>query len=411
MKISEVKMCFVRPRRGFAGIVVLMAGVLALQGAAAQAEAARGACERIDCGGEYKGHLQGVATDGAFIYWSFTDELVKTDLSGAVLRSVAVPRHHGDLCVRDGTVYVAVNRGTFNSENRAVSEVSAYSAADLGFRRTWKLPMCGHGAGGMTWAGDRFFVVGGLPATHECNYVYEFTPDFRLVKRHELATGFTLMGIQTAAFEDGRFLFGIYGCPGDPSGLLDCPRDLSSCVRRLGPGDVGIVKLDGAYWTGRTRRVTRGDFDGCLVRTPGYPVSQTPYEPKRTGKGAVKVFFEGCGDAGWTDSGYALGECGYRPLCNAEPSNGVYFAVSELDKPGVVLRAVGIGGDRSYSAPDLVRGVRYVAETGKAFALHVTGTPEGVKSDAKLTAALDAVRSEAERLGVRYVSTATKNRP
>ena len=132
---------------------------------------------------------------------------------------------------------------------------------------------------------------------------------------------------------------------------------------------------------------------------------------KRTGKGAVKVFFEGCGDAGWTDSGYALGECGYRPLCNAEPSNGVYFAVSELDKPGVVLRAVGIGGDRSYSAPDLVRGVRCVAETGKAFALHVTGTPEGVKSDAKLTAALDAVRSEAERLGVRYVSTATKNRP
>ena len=403
MKISEVKMCFVRPRRGFAGIVVLMAGVLALQGAAAQAEAARGACERIDCGGEYKGHLQGVATDGAFLYWSFTDELVKTDLSGAVLCSVAVPRHHGDLCVRDGTVYVAVNRGTFNSEDRAVSEVSAYSAADLGFRRTWKLPMCGHGAGGMTWAGGRFFVVGGLPATHECNYVYEFTPDFRLVKRHELATGFTLMGIQTAAFEDGRFLFGIYGCKGDPGGVLECPRDLGSFVRRCGQGDVGIVKLDGDYWTGRTKSNANKHYIGYLVRERGYPASAKPYEPERTDKGAVKLFFEGEVPEGWRDSGYTLRPDGYHPLCCAEKEFGVYFPVAELENAATAVSAVGIGGDRAYSAPDLVRAVRRVAQTGEAFALHVVGTPREAKADPKLCEAVKAVRDEARRLGVKLI--------
>ena len=293
--------------------------------------------DKIVCAGSYGGHLQGVATDGESIFWSFTVKLVKTDLGGRVLTSIDVPGHHGDLCVKDGLVYVAVNLGRFNFEGEGISEVRAYAAKDLKPAGSWKLPMCGHGAGGMTVADGRFFVVGGLPATHECNYVYEFAPDFTFIERHELRTGFTLMGIQTAAFEDGRFLFGIYGCPGDPAGSFECPRDFSRFVRRLGPGDVGIVKLCGEYWTGKICWDAQGRNGGCLVRKPGYPGSEAVYEPRRTGKGAVRLFFDGDGTSGWRDSGYRLFADGYRPLCNADWSCGVFFPKAKLESGEMLL--------------------------------------------------------------------------
>jgi len=76
----------------------------------------------IICEGAYDGHLQGVDSDGTNIWWSFTTRLVRTDLKGHVLTSAQVPRHHGDLCVCDGRLYVAVNLGLFNQETGAVSE-------------------------------------------------------------------------------------------------------------------------------------------------------------------------------------------------------------------------------------------------------------------------------------------------
>ena len=62
----------------------------------------------ILCDGGYEGHLQGVATDGTCLYWSFTVDLVKTDLEGRLLTAIEVPNHHGDLCVKDGVLYVEV---------------------------------------------------------------------------------------------------------------------------------------------------------------------------------------------------------------------------------------------------------------------------------------------------------------
>ncbi len=68
----------------------------------------------VRCEGSYKQHLQGVCADKDSIYWCFTDELVKTDAGGKVLKQVAVRSHHGDLCHHDGKIYVAVNFGAFN---------------------------------------------------------------------------------------------------------------------------------------------------------------------------------------------------------------------------------------------------------------------------------------------------------
>ena len=95
--------------------------------------ATAGAADVIVCEGEYDGHLQGVATDGTSIYWSHTKTVVKTDLAGKVLCKVRAPRHQGDLCFHDGTVYVAVNLGKFNTHADGDSWVFAYDAETLEF--------------------------------------------------------------------------------------------------------------------------------------------------------------------------------------------------------------------------------------------------------------------------------------
>ena len=210
--------------------------------------------DKIVCEGVYDGHLQGTDAAGTNVWWSFTKTLVRTDLSGRKLAECRVASHHGDLCVKGDTVYVAVNLGRFNSESRGISCVIAYEALSLDPVKMWRLDQP-HGAGGMTWKDDRFYIVGGLPPTHERNYVYEYDADFHFLKRHELDTGFTWMGIQTAAFLDDEFLFGIYGDFANPKGLLRCPVDISSFRRYIGDGSVGFAQIGGRVYTATTPEV------------------------------------------------------------------------------------------------------------------------------------------------------------
>lgn len=211
----------------------------------------------VPCEGTYGGHLQGVASDGTNLWWSFTVEVVKTDANGARLATTGVvATHHGDLCLVGDTIYVAVNLGQFNTENKANSWVYAYRADTLAFIQKWAVPELVHGAGGMTWHDGRFYVVGGLPATgHDHNYIYEYTPDFTFVQRHDLP-GYTYKGIQTAHFWNGRFWFGIYGETGNPAGRLSCAADFTDLVRTTESGDVGIIDWDGALATGVTSTTT-----------------------------------------------------------------------------------------------------------------------------------------------------------
>ena len=45
----------------------------------------------------------------------------------------------------------------------------------------------------------------------EENYAYEYDLDFKFVKKHVIKSGYTRLGIQAAAFADGRWWFGCYG--------------------------------------------------------------------------------------------------------------------------------------------------------------------------------------------------------
>ena len=168
----------------------------------------------VSCEGTYKHHLQGVAFGGGAFYWSFTTSLVKTDLNGKVLKTLPVENHHGDLCYQDGKLFVAVNLGKFNDpKGNADSWVYVYDAHSLAREAKHAVPEAVHGAGGIDVKDGRFFVVGGLPPGIEENYVYEYDQDWRFRRRHVLASGYTLMGIQTATYAGDRWWFGCYGAP------------------------------------------------------------------------------------------------------------------------------------------------------------------------------------------------------
>ncbi|MGN0847404.1 MAG: hypothetical protein ACI4RA_08495 [Kiritimatiellia bacterium] len=225
--------------------------------------------DTIVCEGTYDGHLQGVATDGDFIYWPFTKTIVKTDLAGKVVATTRGPSHQGDCCLKDGLLYVAVNLGRFNTETGGVGEVRAYDTRDLSLKHTWKVPELVHGAGGMTWKDDRFYVVGGLPPTHTKNYVYEYAPDFKFLKRHDLETGYTYLGIQTATFARGRFIFGCYSTNEHPIRTLVCPADLKSFTTSKVATDVGVIELGGRLLCARTRSVGGNAWMAFLVPAKG----------------------------------------------------------------------------------------------------------------------------------------------
>ena len=169
----------------------------------------------LQCDGTYPHHLQGICTNERdAIYWSFTTTLVKTDQQGKILKKIPVANHHGDLCFHDGKIYVAVNLGKFNdAAGKADSWVYVYDAGDLSFLKKHETQQVFHGAGGIGVRDGQFFVVGGLPVGVNENYVYEYDQDFRFVKEHVIDSGYTLMGIQTAAFADGCWWFGCYGKP------------------------------------------------------------------------------------------------------------------------------------------------------------------------------------------------------
>jgi len=227
---------------------------------------------RVICEGTYTHHLQGVCTDEReAIFWCFTTKLVKTDTTGKVVRQIDVATHHGDLCFHNGTVYVAVNLGKFNDpQGNADSWIYAYDSDDLALVAKHKIPEVFHGAGGIAFHDDMFLVVGGLPTGVAENFVYEYNRDFQFVKKHVLASGHTLLGIQTAAFSEGSWWFGCYG---KPAILLKADPSLKKVQRFEFDCSLGIVPLGGGrFLVARGIFVKDKGYTGRLVIAEAEPV-------------------------------------------------------------------------------------------------------------------------------------------
>jgi len=191
-------------------VFLLTIGLTAIAAAAEPADLST----KVVCEGTYPHHLQGVCADEDSLFWSFTTTLVKTTMEGRVLAKVPVANHHGDLCHHAGRLFVAVNLGKFNDpDGNADSWVYTYEAGSLQPCGRYEIQDVIHGAGGIGYHDGRFYVVGGLPPGVPENHVYGYDEKFTLRGRHTVSSGHTLMGIQTAAFADGRWWFGCYGSP------------------------------------------------------------------------------------------------------------------------------------------------------------------------------------------------------
>lgn len=210
------------------------------------------AFQNATCEGAYRWHLQGICTDerGA-IYWSWTDALVKTDLHGRVLKHLPAVRHYGDLCFHEGKIFVAVNFGEFNKPaGHADSWVYVYDADNLAELARYPVREVVHGAGGIAYHDGKFIVVGGLPEGVDKNYLYEYDERFKFRKRRVLASGYTLMGIQTVTWANGSWWFGCYG---NPRTLLRADANFRLTGKWDFDASLGIVGLpDGRFLIGQS---------------------------------------------------------------------------------------------------------------------------------------------------------------
>ena len=231
----------------------------------------------IRCEGEYPYHLQGVATDGESIFWSFTTTLVKTDRQGRLLAKVEKRRqdgHMGDLCCRGGKVFVATGKSQKEGSKlvKLGYEVCEYDAGTLELLASHPTPEMVWGNNGIEFFDGSFWCVSGAPRHFPYNMVVRYTEDFRFVQTLMVESGWTNCGVQTICRHGDKMLFGCYGdrkdaeSPhGDCTFVVDCEKLAAAqwrspvpCERRVEKRtSEGMLVLDGTLMEAHGKRLSK----------------------------------------------------------------------------------------------------------------------------------------------------------
>ena len=168
-------------------------------------------------------HLQGFTTDGDYMYWSSTDCIVKTTMSGTMKAQIYIDvGHTGDIDYYDGKLYVTVlGKPKDNSVKKEWDSFSVhvYNPADLSLHKHITLERCEEmfetkedgfrGVDGITVGVDK---ETGLPALMVATLQYEdpiydkcvilqYDLDGKLQKKHYISTGNTCLGIQNLDYD------------------------------------------------------------------------------------------------------------------------------------------------------------------------------------------------------------------
>ena len=181
----------------------------------------------------YNFHLQGFTTDGEYMYWSSTDCIVKTTLSGTMISQIHIDvGHTGDIDYYDGRLYVTV-LGKQKEKNKEWSSFSVhvYEPCDLSLIEILTIDTCHdmydrkengfRGIDGITVGPDKHT---GKPALMIACLLREdpiydkciiLQCDFKgnIQKKHFINTGNTCLGIQNLDYDwvTGKYWFTTYG--------------------------------------------------------------------------------------------------------------------------------------------------------------------------------------------------------
>ena len=223
--------------------------------------------------GEYRGHLQDVWYDGSnTLYWAHTQDLLKTDLTGKILRRAKVTGHHAGIELKDGKLYIAVCKMQNMTGGKTTPEcrvtIGEYDAETLSLVEMHETDIPDR-SGSLAILADGTFVVGCLRPQDIAKTQVRFHHigrDYKLIKSYVHDNVPVKLGIEVIK-RKGDFLYlNMYGEPG----TVKLDRDFHEVWRGSLHGSMGLV-FDGNYnWIGHSARKDKSDpkspFASRLVR-------------------------------------------------------------------------------------------------------------------------------------------------
>ena len=209
-------------------------------------------------------HMQGFSKSENFMYWSFTDSIVKTTMNGTVKCQAEIHGGHlGDIDYYDGKIYGSYLKNSLPGhawEDWTGFKIYVFNADDLQVEKILNLDICDYyksitctpedtrgfqGIDGVAIAPDpvsgemSMFVACALYTGEKYanQIILQFTLDGEYITEHHIPTGNTVYGIQNLDYdaENKEFWFTTYGAsqPYQPKEVLYCiSHDLKEIKRK-----------------------------------------------------------------------------------------------------------------------------------------------------------------------------------
>ncbi|MBO5785747.1 MAG: hypothetical protein J6R45_00335 [Clostridia bacterium] len=237
-------------------------------------------------------HMQGFSNGNGYMYWSFTDTVVKTTMNGIVKCQVQIHGGHlGDIDYHDGKIYASYLKNSLPGhawEDWTGFKIYVFNADDLHVEKIMNLDICDYyksitctpedtrgfqGIDGVTIAPDpktgedRLFVACALYTGEKYSnqIILQFTLDGVYETEYHIPTGNTVFGIQNLDYdaENKEFWFTTYGPsqPYMPREMLFCiSGDLSTILRKYNystPYGLDCLGKAGFYGSVHTRKAKK----------------------------------------------------------------------------------------------------------------------------------------------------------
>ena len=223
----------------------------------------------------YTQHLQSIAYDGTYVYWSFTNKLVKSQEDGTTVLAVDVPSHSGSICYNDNKIYVPLCVGGYGTGS--VNTINVYQTSDLTLIDSHVITDdIEYGIGAIAYNSNNGHFYIGNAATCALNIdarVYEFDSSFNKINVFVVAEATPSYGIESLCLIKGMWY--IAGYDFQAWFTEDLQTELYS--NSIG-GVYGLSPFGDYYITGKTAQVPV-EWDGRYeIIDPIFSSTSTKYD-------------------------------------------------------------------------------------------------------------------------------------